>query len=266
MATANKTILISGASRGIGLAIADLLRARGADVIGTSRTPQGDRADMLPLDVTDDASVAACVSTVIATRGRVDVLIANAGYDLYGAIEDTTVDEIEAQIDTNLMGVVRLIKAVLPGMRAQGSGRIIVMGSLGGKIGLPMNSAYAASKFALEGLCESLRLELAPLGIDVALICPPAVSTDTLDTSIRRVTHSRSPLAGRTDAMIAAMRKAGAESRITPQRVAETVAEIVFARRPLLHNPIGGQATWLPRLKMLLPQRIFEGMLRGQFP
>jgi NAD(P)-dependent dehydrogenase (short-subunit alcohol dehydrogenase family) len=266
MAPAPLNILISGASRGIGLAIAKTLRGRGAVVVGTSRTATDKTPGLVTLDVTNDASVSACVADVIAKHGRIDVLIANAGYDLYGALEDTSLAEFADQIDTNLMGVVRMVKTVLPQMRAQGSGRIIVIGSLGGQIGLPMNSAYAASKFALQGFCESLRLELATSGISVAIVTPPAVATDTLATSIRQTTGGPSPLTARTDAMVATMRNEGAASAISPQHVAAVVEKTVFARHLRLNNPVGAQATWLPRLKALVPQRLFEGMLLRRFP
>jgi short-subunit dehydrogenase len=254
------TILISGASRGIGKAIAATLTARGATVLGTSRHPE--TPDLLPLDVTDDASVAACVAGATARLGHLDVLIANAGYDLYGALADTSLTEFADQMETNLMGTVRIVKAALPHMLARGKGRIIIIGSIGGQIGLPMNSAYAASKFAVHGFAEALRLELLPSGIPVSLIIPPAVSTETLATSIRQTART-SP---RTDAMVAAMRSSGAASKITPRHVAETVAKAVFAPKPRLSYPVGTQAKWLPRMRALMPQAMFESILRKQFP
>jgi NAD(P)-dependent dehydrogenase (short-subunit alcohol dehydrogenase family) len=267
MNTGPQTVLITGASRGIGLAIRDRLAAEGLKAVGTSRTASGSDEGMIALDVTDDRSVAASVAEMLKRHGRIDALVANAGFDLYGAVEDTTMAEFEGQIDTNLLGVVRMARAVLPVMRRQGKGRIVVIGSLGGALGLPMNAAYAASKFGLEGFCESLRLELAGSGIDICLVQPPAVATDTLDQSIRTVAGAASPLAGRTLAMVAAMRKAGRESRVTPEHVAERVAALVMARTaPVLRHPLGLQASLLPRMKALLPQRLFEAMLRRQFP
>lgn len=263
----DKVVLVTGASRGIGQAIAARLAARGARAIGTSRHAADYDPAMLPLDVTDPASVTACVDRLLAREGRIDALVANAGYDLYGALEDTSLDEFTAQIDTNLMGVVRMVMAVLPQMRRQGSGRIVVIGSLGGVIGLPMNSAYAASKFALEGFCDSLRLELAGSGLSVCLVQPPAVATDTLDQSIRQSSGRGSVLVDRTAAMVRAMRAAGKASRVTLDMVADRVAQVVLTREPpVLRHPVGAQATWLPRLKALLPQRMFEAMLRRQFP
>ena len=130
-----------------------------------------------------------CVRQVLAASGRIDVLVNNAGFDLYGALEDASWSEFSEQLDTNFLGAVRMVRAVMPHMRSQRSGRIVNLSSLGGRIGLPMNSAYAASKFALEGFSESLRLELLPANVFVSLIEPPAVATGTLDRSaLRRTT------------------------------------------------------------------------------
>lgn len=261
-----RTVLVTGASRGIGKTIVNHLSSTGVTAIGTSRTASDTEA-MLRLDVTDPASVQACVDAMLQRHGRIDALVANAGHDLYGALEDTSLAEFATQLDTNLMGVVRMVMAVLPVMRRQGTGRIVVISSLGGMIGLPMNSAYAASKFGVEGFCEALSVELAGSGIDICLVEPPAVATDTLDQSILRVATRKSVLAARTDAMIAAMKQAGRTSRIDPDRVAARVASIVMARKaPVLRHPIGMQARVLPLLKTVLPQRLFGAMLRRQFP
>lgn len=264
----SKNILITGASKGIGLTTAIALQNAGYTVLGTSRSPE--KAGPLPiellsLDVTDAASVEACVSEATARLGHIDVLINNAGYDLYAAAEEAGFAETLAQLDSNFLGSVRMITAVLPQMRERGAGQIVNISSIGGSIGLPYNSAYAASKFAIEGYSESLRLELLPFGIHVSLISPEAVATDTLDTSIQQVDRTLPAYAGRSQAMADHMRTLGNQSVVTPESVARTVLKAVDAPHPLLRYPVGRQAQILPRLKALIPQRWYERLMVSQF-
>jgi NAD(P)-dependent dehydrogenase (short-subunit alcohol dehydrogenase family) len=254
-------ILISGASRGIGLITARLLHERGHRVFGTARKPEasGFPFRMLPLDVTDGSSVRDAVAQVVAEAGRLDVLINNAGYDIYGAAEDTSLDELRAQMDANFLGAVRLTTAALPQMRRQGGGRIVTMSSVGGLLALPYNSAYAASKFALEGYSEALRYELLPAGIFVSLIEPGQVRTDTLDTSIRSADGAHAQeVAERARAL-------GRSASLLPEEVARAVVRTVEARRPRLRYLVGGQARQVIWLKKLLPERLLEGFLMWQF-
>jgi NAD(P)-dependent dehydrogenase (short-subunit alcohol dehydrogenase family) len=176
-------VLITGASSGIGKACAEVLFARGCRVYGTSRrAPRAvveartsDLAPllrMIPLDVTSDESVAAAVGIVLASEGRIDVLVNNAGFGVAGAVESTTIDEAREQLETNFFGTVRVCQAVLPVMRRQGSGRILNISSIAGQIGIPFQAFYSASKFAVEGLSEALRMEVAAFGIQVVLIEP----------------------------------------------------------------------------------------------
>jgi NAD(P)-dependent dehydrogenase (short-subunit alcohol dehydrogenase family) len=254
-------VLISGASRGIGLLTARLLHERGYRVFGTARRPEGASTPfrMLPLDVTDDASVQAAVAQVIAEAGRLDVLVNNAGYDLYGAAEDTPFAELLAQVDANFLGAVRLTTAALPQMRRQGRGRIVTMSSVGGLLALPYNSAYAASKFALEGYNESLRYELLPAGIFVSLVEPGQVRTDTLETSIRSTGGTQS------EAIAERARALGRRADLLPEEVARAVARVVEARRPRLRYLVGGQAHQVTWLKKLLPEPLLEAFIMRQF-
>jgi len=169
-----KVILVTGASSGLGNAIAIHLALQGYIVFGTSRKPQADmgQISMLQLDVTDDESISTAVAQVIARAGRIDVLINNAGSGLCGALEDTDIDEARWQMDTNFFGPFRMIKAVLAHMRNQRGGRIITVSSLAGMAALPYQAFYSASKFAIEGMNEALRLELAGSGIDATTINP----------------------------------------------------------------------------------------------
>lgn len=258
-------ILVTGASGSIGRAIKAALEAAGHKVIGTARKPNN-METFLPLDVTDPISVATCIDAAEERLGRIDALINNAGFDLYGGLEETTFDAFLGQIDTNFLGVVRMTQSVLPMMREQGSGRIVNISSLGGLIGLPFNSAYAASKFALEGFSESLRLELRPDNIFVSLIEPPAVATDTLDQSIREVEAVDGPLAARRSKMVKMLRKDGETSKVSPEDVARVVLTSLNAAKPNLRYPVGAQARLIPRLKALLPQASFERMMANRFP
>jgi NAD(P)-dependent dehydrogenase (short-subunit alcohol dehydrogenase family) len=265
-----QVVLVTGGTRGIGAAIARDLVARGHRVFVTSRTGRGrapaEEVEILPLDQRDAGSVAACVAMVAERAGTLDVLVNNAGYDLYGALEDTSWDEFMDQIDTNFLGVVRMTKAVLPAFRERGRGRIVTIGSLGGRIGLPLNGAYAASKFAVEGVMESLRLEMRPFGVEVSLIVPAAVATETLATSIAQVTRPSAPYAARLRAMVARMRKDGEGSPVRPEDVAHAVRRAVEDSRPAPVYTVGAQAGWVPRMKALLPGRSFDRTMQRLFP
>jgi NAD(P)-dependent dehydrogenase (short-subunit alcohol dehydrogenase family) len=177
---AAKVALVTGASSGIGRAIADRLAADGLRGFGTSRkgstSDMGD-VEMISLDVCSDESVRACIDTVLQRAGRIDVLVSNAGYLLSGAVEEATIAEAKAQFETNFFGAFRVIKAVLPTMRAQGAGRVINVTSLAGVVPLPFWGFYNASKFALEGLTETLRYELQPFGIRVSAIEAGSIKT-----------------------------------------------------------------------------------------
>src|SRR5258708_2857010 len=179
MMGSNQVALVTGASSGIGQATAELLAANGFTVFGTSRTPEklARSFKWLPLDVHSDASVEAAIQALLEQAGRIDVLVNNAGYSQVGAIEESSIADIQAQLDTNLLGVLRMIKAVLPVMRQQGSGRIINVSSVVGHVAPPYVGVYSASKFALEGLSEALREEVRPFGVEVSLIEPAFVKT-----------------------------------------------------------------------------------------
>lgn len=263
-----KTIVVTGASKGIGLAIARRLVADGHTVIGTSRNPARMSAvgfPLLALDVLERESLVGFVPRVLSVVGRIDVLVNNVGFDLYGAAEETSPVELATQMDTNFTSITTLIQAVLPVMRQQGSGKIINISSIGGLLALPYNSAYAASKFALEGYSESLRLELLEQQIYVSLVEPGPVSTDTLDTSIQQVTTGHPLYAQARAAMVDAIRQSGRNSRVTPGHVAGVVAQIVTARRPRLRYPVGALARWMPVMKTVLPQALFEWVTVQQF-
>jgi len=169
-----KNILITGTSSGFGKVMAEHLSAQGFQVVGTSRNPTKTNTAFptIKLDVNDADSVKQAVAEFISLRGNIDVLVNNAGYGISGAIENTTIEEAKAQFDTNFFGVVRMTQAVLPLMRQQQNGMVLNIASMGGLIGLPFQGFYSASKFALEGFVEALRMEIHPYNIKVMNINP----------------------------------------------------------------------------------------------
>lgn len=180
-----KNILITGASSGIGEATAKHFQANGWNVIATMRNPTNDtdlrKLDNLhvtKLDVTDSASIAAAVEEGVRRFGKIDVLLNNAGYGAYGALEAFSMDRIRRQFDTNVIGLLEVTKCVLPHMRENKSGTIINISSIGGQITFPLGTLYHGTKFAVEGLSEALHYELEPLGIRVRIVEPGMIKTN----------------------------------------------------------------------------------------
>lgn len=262
-----KVVLVTGASSGVGRATARLLAEQGHTVFGTSRTPGGGEAvpnlTMLALDVRSDASVAACVDAVSSQAGRLDVLVNNAGYELAGALEETSLDEAKAQFETNFFGVVRMVNAVVPIMRRQQHGHIITISSLSGLTAIPFMGVYSASKFAVEGYSEALRLELKPLHVHVSLIEPGFLKTPMMDK--RQVAAARieayEPWRQRAFSAI----RAAEETGPGPDLVATTVLKIITSTRPGLRHVAGRQAHVISRLRRFLPEGAFEMGARSTF-
>ncbi len=259
-------VIVTGASSGAGRATARALAARGYRVFGTSRSPAADATpavEMLPLDVRSDESVAACLAAVSAAAGRLDVLVNNAGFEQAGALEELSLDEARAQFETNFFGVVRMVKAALPLMRQQRSGRIINVSSLSGLSPIPFMGIYAASKFALEGYTEALRMEVKPFGIQVSQIEPGFLRTPMMNH--RQV--AAQPIADydpwRQRAYDAI--RDYEEKGPGPELVADTVLAILASPKPRLRYLAGGQARLVTRLRWLLPEAAFEQGARRTF-
>ncbi len=262
----SQTVLVTGASSGIGQSTARLLAERGFTVFGTARKPDPKKREsftMLALDVRSDDSVRACVEQVVAQAGRLDVLVNNAGYSLTGAAEETSVEEAKAQLETNFFGVVRMVNAVLPGMRAAGRGKIINISSLAGNTAIPYSAFYSASKFAVEGYSESLWYEIRPLGISVSLVEPGFVNTPIGEAS---------PAAARPLPAYDATRKRmlaafghALEGGIPAEHVARRVLQIIGQREPRLRYRVGTQATWLPRVRSVVPWKVYAAGVRKTF-
>jgi NADP-dependent 3-hydroxy acid dehydrogenase YdfG len=229
------SVLITGASRGIGRAIAIEFTRRGHRVVATARDPRTladlDVDQRLSLDVTDDASV----STAVAAAGDVDIVIPNAGAIFYAAVEATPLAELRRLFDLNTVGAIRVAQSVLPQMRERGDGKLMFMSSVMGRVVLPPNAAYAATKWALEALVEALATEVAPFGIQAALLEPGAVSSGALDD----VTTYHLPDDPYTGILGNRGPRAG---MITPEQVAAEVADAAEKPQLPLRIPIGDAA------------------------
>jgi NAD(P)-dependent dehydrogenase (short-subunit alcohol dehydrogenase family) len=270
-------VLITGASSGIGHATARRFAARGWCVFASMRRPEKGEAlrtearergwtvHTPQLDVTDDASVQRAVDDLRAhTGGRIDLLINNAGYYAFGPLEETTPDELRTQMETNVIGVHRVTRAVLPGMRAQGRGRVVVIGSLSGLVVLPMVGPYHASKWAIEAWTEALRYEVKSFGIDVALIEPSYFKTLLHDNEVCS-TAAGDPTSPYAGLMSAYRRELHKLTRANLPVLIDTIERASTVRRPRLRWPIGPQAFSAAYLLRFVPDRIYELALRFVF-
>ncbi|QDW29190.1 SDR family NAD(P)-dependent oxidoreductase [Arthrobacter sp. KBS0702] len=270
-------VLITGASSGIGRATAErLLKRPGFTVYATARrtdalTGLADAgATVLALDVTDEASMAAAVRTVEERHGSVGVLINNAGYGEYGTIEEADLDAVRRQFETNVFGFSRMIQLVLPGMRAAGAGRIINIGSMGGRVTFPVGGYYHATKYAVEAITDALRFETAPFGIHTSLIAPGLIRTGFGATAARTLASS-----GQAAGPYAALRAAADEQMAVsyaspvlaaePDAVAVAVEHAATARRPRTRYTVTPAAKAIVQSRRFLGSGLFDAYLRLQF-
>ena len=259
-----KVVLVTGGSSGLGRAMVERLTADGHRVYGTSRRP-ADGSWLLPLYVTDDASVAACVESVVSDAGRLDVLVSNAGYGIAGAVEDTTLGEARSQLETNFFGAVRVTQAVLPVMRAQGSGRIITVTSFAALQALPYQPFYSASKWALEGFGEALRLELRGSGIDACTVLPGDFRTGFTEQRVLTA-ESSSPEHGDRLADVLATYERDENAGAHPAKVGALVARLVEAPRLRPRYLVGKPSQRAAvNLKRVLPASVFEWAFRRTY-
>jgi NAD(P)-dependent dehydrogenase (short-subunit alcohol dehydrogenase family) len=266
-----KTVLVTGASSGIGEAIARRSLADGYRVfLGARRTERmaplvAAGAKALALDVADEASMTAAIAAILADGGRLDALVNNAGYGSYGALEDVPLEEGRRQFEVNVFGLARLTQLALPIMRAQRSGRIVNITSIGGKMHEPFGAWYHATKFAVEGMSDCLRMEVAPFGIDVVVIEPGAIKTEWT-----RIAHDNllkysgdGPYAKGAAAHARMLAAAdGSSAASPPEVVAATVSRALAAARPRTRYATGGGAKPILFLRWLLPDRMFDGVMR----
>jgi NAD(P)-dependent dehydrogenase (short-subunit alcohol dehydrogenase family) len=267
-----KVALVTGASSGIGAQTAVKLRSAGFTVYGAARRVErmadlaAEGVQVLAMDVTDVGSIIAGVDRIIAESGRVDVLVNNAGYGSYGAIEDVPLAEARAQFEVNVFGAAELIRRVLPPMRAQRSGTIVNITSMGGRIHTPLGGWYHATKFALEALSDCLRVEVGPFGIDVVVIEPGSIRTEwgkIAADKLRDVSGSGpyAALAGKIALSLEATSGPNARMVSPPSRIADTVVRAATARRPRTRYAVGAGAKPLIFLRGALPDRAFDRLI-----
>ncbi|GLZ30008.1 short-chain dehydrogenase/reductase [Lentzea sp. NBRC 105346] len=262
-----KVALVTGASSGIGEATALALHEAGYTVYAAARrvsrmddlAARGVR--VLSMDVTLDSSMVSGVSQILEEAGRIDVLVNNAGYGSFGAFEDVPLSEGKYQFEVNLFGLARLVQLVAPHMRAQGSGRIVNVSSIGGKIYEPLGGWYHSTKFAVEGLSDSLRVELKPFGVDVVVIQPGAIKTEWADIAMDNLlkTSGSGAYASTAQAMTRLQRFADRAS--SPSVVASAILKAVSVRRPRTRYAIGGGARPILFLRRVLSDRAFDAMM-----
>jgi NAD(P)-dependent dehydrogenase (short-subunit alcohol dehydrogenase family) len=274
MAGPSKAVLITGCSSGIGRAIAERLVAAEGRVYATARRPEAiaDLAEKgcetLALDVTDDESMRAAVARVEEAEGAVGALVNNAGYGQSGAIEATPIDAVRRNFETNLFGYMRMAQLVLPGMRRQGSGRIVNMSSVAGRVTMPGSGPYSATKFAIEAMSDALRFEVRGFGVQVVIVEPGPIRTEFTATANSGLPDGDGAYAD----YHAAVAKADAEadqSRLLagdPEDVARVVERAIAARRPRTRYRVTVPARLLPAIRRVLSDRGFDAFLRTQAP
>ena len=270
----DKVALVTGGSSGIGACTVTELLEAGFTVYTVARRvdrmqPLAERgAHVFAMDVTDDASMVAGVERIVAEQGRIDVLVNNAGYGSYGAVEDVPLDEARRQFDVNVFGLARLTQLVTPHMRAQGSGRIVNISSIGGKFYEPFGAWYHATKFAVEGFSDCLRLELRPFGIDVVIIEPGPIITewneiarDSLLEASGSGDYAR--YAKKAHAVLTEFDKPGRASR--PEAVARKIRKAATTRRPAARYPVGRGARAITMSRDHTPDAIFDRVIARMY-
>ena len=266
-------VLITGASAGFGKACAEHLSECGYTVYGTSRSAHFDTDSQsnsqqkpffttIPMDVCNTASVETGIQYILDKEGQIDIVVNNAGFGLAGAFEDCTVEEVKSQFETNVFGVVRVCRTILPHMRRRKAGTLVIVGSISGLIAIPFQSAYSASKFALEGLAEALRMEVKPFGIQVVLIEPGDFKTDFTRNRVaaqQAGTHSAySQAYKRALGIMEHAEKNGPP----PVAVAHLLEKILHHPSPVLRYPVGKMSDrFAAGIKSFLPGKIYEWLV-----
>ena len=249
-----KVWLVTGSSRGIGRKLAEAVLAAGDRLVATARNPEQvqdlvaaapERVLAVALDVTSSESARAAVEQAVQRFGRLDVVVNNAGYANISSIENAPEEDFRAQVETNLFGVVNVTRAALPVLRAQGSGHVIQISSLGGRIGSPGLGAYQASKWAVGGFSEVLAKEVAPLGIRVTVVEPGGVRTDWAGSSMRIDPYD--PAYESTVGAINAYRKVPDAPRGDPGKVAAAILQLAALERPPLRLLLGSDASFIAK-------------------
>jgi NAD(P)-dependent dehydrogenase (short-subunit alcohol dehydrogenase family) len=271
-----KVAVVTGTSSGIGFETALALAREGYYTYATMRdTTKSDiikelgkkdnlKISVLELDVDDKNSVKNAIRKILNQKQRIDILVNNAGWGLWGCVEDVSVDEFKAQFDTNFFSIIRLIQEVGPTMRTQGSGKIINISSVAGRIGFPASPAYISSKFALEGLSECLRLEMAPFGVDVVIIEPGVIKTNFLNpVKLSKKSESNTAYSDITTKVVSGI-KMMAEMGTPPKEVADAVVKSIKDDKPLPRYIVGNDASMFLEAKKNKTDIEFENYLKKE--
>jgi NAD(P)-dependent dehydrogenase (short-subunit alcohol dehydrogenase family) len=274
----SRAVLITGCSSGIGHATAEHLAREDYTVYATARRPESIEdlraagCQTLALDVTDEASMQAAVDEVVKREGAVGALINNAGYSQSGAVETVPTEQVRRQFETNVFGLIRMCQLVLPSMRAQHEGRIVNIGSMGGRLTFPGGGLYHATKYAVEAISDALRFEVRGFGVKVILVEPGLIVTNFAEAANATVQHDdeagpyahfNQKVAGITaDAYAGPLRRLGAG----PEAVAQTIAKALGAKRPKARYPVTPSAHLMINQRRFTPDPVWDLMMRAQFP
>jgi len=272
--TSPRVALVTGGSSGIGESAARMLLDKGFVVYAVARRVDrmkalaDDGIHVFGMDVSDEESMSSGIQRILDEQGRIDVLVNNAGYGSFGAVEDVPIDEARRQFEVNLFGLARLIQLVLPTMRAQRSGVIINISSIGGHFYEPLGAWYHATKHALEGFSDSLRLELRPHGVDVAIIEPAAIRSEWADIAADSLLDTAKGGAYEEQARKAAglfERSYSPAMSSGPEVVAKAIVKAATARRPRTRYPVGKGARTIITSRRMLPDRVFDRVVHSLF-
>lgn len=270
-----KVALVTGSSSGIGYETSLALARSGYFTYASMRDPGGTDSDLMPiarkevlplevlqLDVTDELSVRSAVDRITKQSGRIDLLVNNAGYLLLGCLEDVPLAELKRQFETNFFGMVRVIQAVLPAMRKQKGGMIINVSSVAGRLGLPVASGYISTQFAIEGLSESIRYELEPFGIQVALVEPGMVRTRFLKPAPAAMADAGSPYHKMTRKLVDSIGKM-AELGTSPEEVAKVIVKAANSNPVQTRYVVGNDAAMILENRRSMGDVEFENFIKG---
>ena len=272
----DKVALVTGSSSGIGFETSLALARNGYHTFATMRNLGKDEKikqiiekedlsiEILELDVDSEESVNSAINMVMEKKGQIDVLINNAGYGMWGTVEDVSIDEFKEQFETNFFAIIRLIHKIAPIMRNQGSGNIVNVSSVAGRIGFPVSPAYISSKFALEGLSESLRFELMPFGVNVIIIEPGVIKTNFFDSmKLAEKVQQDSTYKEITEKVISGV-KMMAEMGTHPKEVADMIIKAINDEKPLPRYVVGNDAMMFLEARKMKTDVEFENYLKKE--
>lgn len=274
-----KVALVTGSSSGMGFTTAVMLARAGIHTYASMRNLKKSKTitdlahkenlplQVIQLDVDDDKSVKDAIAKIVTEKERIDVLVNNAGYGLFGSIEDVSIEEMKAQFETNFFGVMRVTQLVLPIMRKQKSGTIVNVSSVGGRISLPVLSAYNSTKFALEGLSESMSYELEPFGIKVVIIEPGVIRTNIMNSSIfaKKAQDPKSPYFSLIQKVENNFKLMMENKSSPPEEVAKVILGALTSKNPQLRYTVGDDAATMIQARVNMSDNEFKKMIMQNF-